>query len=119
MSPVAAVLVGVVALIHIYIFVFEAFLWQQRGPSVFRSFPRDLFPATTALAFNQGVYNLFLAAGLIWALMISDGYWTRGIATFFLACVAVAGVAGAMTERKIIVVQTVPGLAALIALWVL
>lgn len=85
-------LVGLVAFIHIYIMIFEMFLWTKRGPKVFSSFPKDLFEKTTALAANQGLYNGFLAAGLIWSLLISDPGWSQNVATFFLACVAVAGV---------------------------
>lgn len=111
---VAKVLIGVIAFIHVYIFIFEAFLWEQRGPKVFSSFPRDLFPKTKALAFNQGVYNAFLAAGLIWSLLIGDALWAERVALFFLICVTVAGVAGAVSaERKILIVQTVPALIAI------
>lgn len=113
MHTLAQVLIGIIALIHLYIFVFEAFLWERRGPKVFRNFPVELFPKTKALAFNQGVYNLFLAVGLIWALFIDDAKWADNIALFFLGCVAVAGVAGATVERKILFVQTVPALIAI------
>lgn len=88
----------------------------SRGPKVFRSFPRELFGQTTALAQNQGLYNAFLAAGLVWALLIPDPVWQRHVAVFFLGCVAVAGVVGALTaERKILFVQTVPALLGLAA----
>lgn len=110
------VLIGLIAFIHVYIFIFEAFLWESRGPKVFRGFPKSLFPKTKALAFNQGVYNLFLAVGLIWTFFIQDPIWTRNIALFFLGCVAVAGLAGAMTERKILLVQSVPALATIICI---
>lgn len=119
MNTAASIVIGIIAFIHLYIFVFEAFLWEQRGPKVFKSFPKDLFPKTKALAFNQGVYNLFLAAGLIWVFFIKDAAWQAHIATFFLGCVAVAGLAGAMTERKILFVQTVPALVALGLLYLL
>lgn len=110
---VAKVLIGLIAFIHFYIFIFEAFLWEKRGPKVFSSFPKDLFPKTKELAFNQGVYNLFLAAGLLWTFFITDALWAKNIALFFLGCVAIAGLAGAMTERKILFVQTVPALIAI------
>lgn len=117
MPTVAHYLIAVIAALHIYIFIFEAFLWEKRGPKVFSGFPRELFPKTKALAFNQGVYNLFLAAGLIWSLIINDVTWATNIATFFLGCVAVAGFAGALTERKILFVQSVPAIIALLLLW--
>lgn len=111
---ITTILIGLIALIHIYIFVFECFLWEQRGPKVFSSFPKDLFPKTKALAFNQGVYNAFLAAGLIWSLFITDAQWSKNVALFFLGCVVVAGIAGAMTaEKKILYVQSVPALIAI------
>jgi len=73
------------------ILVFEMFLWESRGPSVFTSFPADLFAPTKVMAANQGLYNGFLAAGLIWALLfIRDAAWKRNVALFFLSCVAVA-----------------------------
>lgn len=110
MKTAAKIIIGIVTLIHLYIFVFECFLWEVRGPKVFSSFPLDLFSQTTELAFNQGVYNLFLAAGLLWTFFIKDARWQRNIALFFLGCVVVAGVAGAMTEPKIFMVQSVPAL---------
>lgn len=113
MEIVINVLVGLVAFIHLYIFIFECFLWEVRGPKIFRNFPKDLFPKTKALAFNQGVYNLFLAAGLGWTFLIEDQAWQTNIALFFLGCVVVAGLAGALTERKIFFVQSFPALIAI------
>lgn len=117
MHTITQILIGLIAFIHFYIFIFEAFLWEQRGPKIFRSFPKDLFPKTKAIAFNQGVYNLFLAVGLVWSFFIADVEWSKNVASFFLGCVAVAGVAGATVERKILFVQTVPALIALALLW--
>ena len=85
------------------------FAWTSRGPKVFRGFPKDLFEPTKAMAANQGLYNGFLAAGLIWTFFINDPFWKMNVALFFLGCVAVAGIYGAMTaDKKIIFVQTVP-----------
>lgn len=103
------VVIGLVALIHIYILWFEMFAWESRGPKVFRSFPKDLFTPTKAMAANQGLYNGFLAAGLIWTFFINNEEWRSHIALFFLGCVAVAGIYGALTaDKKIIYVQTLP-----------
>ncbi len=103
------IVIGLVAFIHVYILWFEMFAWETRGPKVFRGFPKELFPQTKAMAANQGLYNGFLAAGLIWTFFIEDVEWSRNLALFFLACVAVAGIYGAMTaDKKIIFVQTVP-----------
>ena len=113
MAIVARVLVALVALIHLYIMVLEMFLWT--GPRGRRAFGTDaeFAQASKTLAANQGLYNGFLAAGLVWGLVASDptGFAAR---VFFLACVAVAGVYGAATvSRRILLVQTVPALLAL------
>jgi putative membrane protein len=107
----ALIFVGLVAVIHIYIMWLEMFAWTTRGPKVFRNFPPTLFPPTKTLAANQGLYNGFLAAGLIWTLMIGDYVWQRNVGCFFLGCVAVAGLYGAATaSRKILYVQALPAL---------
>jgi putative membrane protein len=117
MLLVARLLVGLVAAIHLYILWFEMFAWESRGPLVFSNFPNSLFPATLALAANQGLYNGFLAAGLIWSLLISDIKWARNVAMFFLGCVAVAGLYGAATvTAKTLIVQTVPAAVAMLSL---
>lgn len=114
---VVNIIIGLIALIHLYIFIFESFMWEQRGPKVFASFPKDLFPKTKAMAANQGVYNGFLAAGLIWALFIKDPIWSTNVALFFLGCVAIAGIVGALTaEKKILFVQTVPAIIGIVLL---
>jgi putative membrane protein len=103
------IFVGLVALIHVYIMWLEMFGWMTRGPKVFRGIPPDMFEKMRVMAGNQGLYNGFLAAGLIWALVVADPAWSRNIALFFLACVAVAGIYGAATvQRTILYVQTVP-----------
>lgn len=118
MSILAMILIALIAVLHLYILWFEMFAWESRGPRVFRSFPRDLFAPTKAMAANQGLYNGFLAAGLIWSLLIGDAAWARNVATFFLLCVAVAGVYGAATaSRRILYVQSVPAAAAFAALY--
>ena len=105
------IIIGLVALIHLYILWFEMFAWETKGPKIFRGFPKDLFPKTKMMAANQGLYNGFLAAGLIWTFFISNTQWKMNVALFFLACVAVAGIYGAMTaDKKILFVQTVPAL---------
>lgn len=119
MPVVAMVLVGLIALLHIYIAWFEMFAWESRGPKVFRDFPKDLFAQTTTLAGNQGLYNGFLAAGLIWSLLIGDPEWSRNVATCFLIFVFVAGLYGAATaSRRILYVQSVPAVLALVAMFV-
>ncbi len=116
MKLAAQLLIGLVAAIHVYIVVLEMVLWKKPlGRKVFRTTVEQA-EQTATLAANQGLYNGFLAAGLVWALVSSE--LQRPVGTFFLACVAVAGAFGAATvSSRILVVQTVPALAALAALW--
>ena len=96
---------------------FEIFAWTTRGPEVFKSFPTELFEPTLMLAANQGLYNGFLAAGLIWSLFIVDSLWHRRVASCFLLMVCAAGIFGAFTvSPKIVFVQTVPALAGIVLL---
>ena len=116
MLLVSHILTALVALIHLYIVWLEMFAWTTRGKKVFKNFPAHLFEPTKALAANQGLYNGFLAAGLIWSFFIADPVWQDNIRFFFLGCVAVAGIYGAATaDKKIFFVQSVPALAAIIA----
>ena len=109
MLVLSHILTGVVILIHLYIVWLEMFAWTTRGKKVFRMMPEDLFEPTKILAGNQGLYNGFLAAGLVWSFLISDPQWSVHIRLFFLACVAIAGLYGAMTaDKKIFLVQTLP-----------
>lgn len=118
MPLLAQLLIGFVVAIHLYILWLEMFAWSTRGPKTFRSLRPDLFEPTKVLAANQGLYNGFLAAGLVWALLITDPAWARNVASFFLGCVAVAGLYGAATAgRRILFVQTVPAVLALTAVW--
>ena len=115
MKLIAAILTALVAIEHLYILWLEMFAWTTRGPKVFRSLPKDMFEKTKALAANQGLYNGFLAAGLIWALVIPDPVWANNVAYFFLGCVVVAGIYGAVTAQKsIFYVQAVPAIIALV-----
>lgn len=111
MLLLAKIVIALVAVLHLYILWFEMFAWESRGPKVFRQFPKDLFPPTKAMAANQGLYNGFLAAGLIWSLLIKDTLWQENVALFFLGAVAVAGIFGALTaSKKILYVQALPAL---------
>lgn len=115
MQKLALALTALIAALHIYIAWFEIFAWEARGPRIFASFPPELFAQTTEMAANQGLYNAFLAAGLIWALLIKDPKWRVNVATCFLLFVAVAGVFGALTvSSQILIVQTVPSTIALV-----
>lgn len=119
MQVISQVLIALVALEHLYMLWLEMFAWETRGKKVFRGALRDeLFAPTKVMAANQGLYNGFLAAGLIWSLLIADPVWSRNVAVFFLGCVAVAGMYGALTaSRKIFFVQALPALLALAVLF--
>lgn len=112
MSIAALVLTGLVALLHFYFMVLEMFFWTRPyGRRVFGLSP-EFAAASRALAANQGLYNGFLAAGLLWGLYLGAG--GRAVQVFFLACVLVAGVFGGLTaSRKILLVQALPGALAL------
>lgn len=118
MRFIALALIAAIAALHVYIAYFEIFAWETRGPAVFSSFPPELFGQTVELAINQGTYNAFLAAGLIWSLLIRDAEWKWNIATCFLLFVAVAGLVGALTaSSRILFVQTFPACLALLAVF--
>jgi putative membrane protein len=110
MKLAADVVVGLVALLHLYFLVLEMFLWDKpKGMRTFGLTPEKA-ALTKSLAMNQGLYNGFLAAGLLWGIYAA----AFDFKVFFLACVIVAGVFGAVTaSRKILWVQAVPGLVAL------
>ncbi|KQW77769.1 hypothetical protein ASC89_17065 [Devosia sp. Root413D1] len=113
---IGSILTGVVALIHIYILILEMVLWDKpQGMKAFGTTPA--FAAETkTLAANQGLYNGFLAAGLIWGIWLGEA--GDPIKIFFLLCVAVAGAFGAVTVgRKILFIQTIPAVVALVAVW--
>jgi putative membrane protein len=109
MEIIAKLLIGLIAFEHLYFMYFEMFAWETIGKKTFKSLPAHLFTPTKALAANQGLYNGFLSAGLIWTFFISDKTWSTNIALFFLACVAIAGIYGAITaSKKIFFVQALP-----------
>lgn len=115
MKLIAQILTGLVAAEHLYILWLEMFAWETAGKKAFKgSMPDDLFKPTKTLAANQGLYNGFLAAGLIWSFFIGDPVWQKNVALFFLGCVAVAGLYGALTaSRKIFFIQALPAIIAL------
>jgi len=113
MKKAATALVALVAIEHLYILVLEMFLWTRpAGLKAFGLTP-EFAEQSAALAANQGLYNGFLAAGLLWGLIRKeDG---ESIRLFFLGCVIVAGIFGAITAKpSILFVQAAPALIALV-----
>ena len=116
MNILSIIIIAFVAIIHIYIVWLEMFAWTTKAKKVFRTIPEHLFEPTKVLAANQGLYNGFLAAGLIWSLLIQDEIWSKNVAYFFLGCVAVAGIYGAVTaSKRILYVQTIPAVLGILA----
>jgi putative membrane protein len=117
MKPLGNILVGLVAALHAGFLVLEMFLWTTPfGLRTFNQTP-EFAAASAALAANQGLYNGFLAAGLIWGLVAREASFA--IKVFFLACVIVAGVFGAATAKmSILFVQALPAALALLVLWI-
>ncbi|MFF8035636.1 DUF1304 domain-containing protein [Streptomyces sp. NPDC016626] len=115
METAANVLVGLVAALHVYILVLEMFLWERKPGRSLSGFDAELARASAPLAANQGLYNGFLAVGLIWGLIAGDPTGFR-VQVFFLVCVLVAGLyGGATANRRILIAQALPGALALAA----
>src|SRR3954467_9627565 len=107
MKTAAEIVVAIVALLHVYFMVLEMFLWDTPYGRKTFAMTQEKAAATKQLAMNQGLYNGFLAAGLAWGLLLGPA--GDPIKIFFLACVIVAGVFGAVTaSRKILFVQALP-----------
>ena len=118
MSTIANILVALVAVLHIYFLIHEMFLWTK--PRGLKTFGNSLEKArdSAVLAANQGLYNGFLAIGLIWGLIHPNPVFAFQIKVFFLLCVIVAGAYGAATvSMRILYVQAIPAAVALLLLW--
>lgn len=116
MDIITKILIAIIALEHFYILYLEMFAWETLGKKTFRgAMPAELFKPTKVLAANQGLYNGFLAAGLLWTFFIPDPVWSHNVALFFLSCVAIAGVYGGITaSKKILFVQALPAVITLV-----
>jgi putative membrane protein len=117
MALAANIVIGLIGLIHVWILILEMFLWTSpTGRKAFGLKP-DFAEATKVLAANQGLYNGFLAAGLFWGLSLgAEGF---GVKVFFLSCVLTAGLYGAATaSRRILVIQAIPALLGLVLLFI-
>ncbi|MBA8900174.1 MULTISPECIES: DUF1304 domain-containing protein [unclassified Phyllobacterium] len=115
---VANILIGLVALLHVYFMYLEMVVWDKPlGLKTFR-LTQEFASASKGLALNQGLYNGFLVAGLVWGLWLGEAGFA--IKVFFLGCVIVAGIVGGLSvNRRIFIVQGVPAILALAALTLL
>jgi len=117
MSMIANIVVGLIALLHIYILVLEMFLWTRPAGLLAFGQTQEAANASRVLAANQGLYNGFLAAGLFWGLSL--GASGIDVKIFFLSCVLIAGLYGAATaSRKILFVQAIPAMIGLVFVFV-
>lgn len=118
MKIIAQIFVAIVVIEHLYFLYLEMFAWETAGKKAFKgSLPPEMFKPTKTLAANQGLYNGFLAAGLIWSFFIESPEWKLYVEIFFLCCVIVAGIFGGLTaSKKIFLIQALPALIALILL---
>ena len=117
MHIISKIAVIIITIFHLYFLWLEMFAWTTKAKKVFRTIPEDLFEKTKVLAANQGLYNGFLSAGLVWSLFISDEIWSKNVAIFFLSCVAIAGIYGAYSaSKKIFFVQALPAIIAIISI---
>jgi putative membrane protein len=118
MHAAALIVALIVALLHLYILIMEAFLWGTARTNKTFGVTSEQAAAMKPMAANMGLYNGFLAAGLIWGLLAPESL-TQPVLTFFLACVAIAGVVGTGTtgNRRIVAIQTIPAAIGLILLW--
>lgn len=111
----ATLLIAVIALLHVWFLILEMFLWTR--PAGRRAFgtTAEFAEQSKVLAANQGLYNGFLAAGLVWGLVLGNGGAGFSVKLFFLACVLVAGLYGGLTaSRKILLIQALPAAIALV-----
>lgn len=113
----ANIIIGFVAFLHFYFMYLEMFVWTTpRGLKIFAQTQAQADSSKT-LAFNQGLYNGFLAAGLLWSLLEPDPFHAQRVGLFFLSCVIVAGIVGGYTvNKKIFFIQALPAAIALAAL---
>lgn len=117
MKVISKILVALVAIEHVYILILEMFLWTTPRALRIFSMTMEVAEASKTLAANQGLYNGFLAAGLVWALLHPNGDFARQIAIFFLLCVVVAAIVGGITAHpSIFFVQGTPAILALLSI---
>ena len=117
MKVPAQILIGFIACVHFLIMFLEMFAWETKGKKIFPTLSAEFFRKTKAMAANQGLYNGFLAAGLVWTFFIKSTVFQLHASYFFLACIMIAGIYGAITvDKKIVYIQTVPAVIAMFLL---
>jgi len=115
MNFLLSLIIALIIVLHLYFVWLEMFAWTTHGKKVFRGLSDDFFIQTKAMAGNQGLYNAFLVAGLVWSFLVEDLNWAENIAIFFLGCIAVAGIYGGLTAQKsIFYVQGLPAIIAIV-----
>ena len=115
MNFLLSLIIALILVLHLYFVWLEMFAWTTHGKKAFNGPPQDFFIKTKALAANQGLYNLFLVAGLVWSFLIEDLTWSENIAIFFLSCIAVAGIYGGITGQKsLFYIKSVPAFLAIL-----
>lgn len=116
MDTILEILIALIALEHLFFLYMEMFAWETLGKKIFKgAMPETMFSPTKSMAANQGLYNGFLAAGLCWSLYIPDLIWSSSVALFFLICILIAGLYGAVSvSKKIFLVQGLPALIAIL-----
>lgn len=119
MTIASKIIIAIIALEHFYILWLEMFAWETQGKKTFKgALKNEMFAPTKKMAANQGLYNGFLAGGLVWSLLITDATWQVNIAYFFLSCVSIAGIYGAYSAaKKIFFVQALPAIIGLLVLF--
>lgn len=109
MTMIQISVVCFIAALHLYLMYVEMFAWEERGPRFLTKFDAEFFEISTPLAKNMGLYNGFLAVGLLWSQFFVEPPFRSSALLFFLSCIAVAGIVGAVTaDRKILFLQSVP-----------
>ncbi len=115
MEFLLSLIIALILVLHIYFVWLEMFAWTTHGKKTFKGLSDEFFVKTKAMAANQGLYNGFLVAGLVWSFLIEDLQWAENIAIFFLGCIAVAGIYGGLTAQKsIFYVQGAPAIIAIV-----
>ena len=116
MNILQKILIGFVTVEHFFILFIEMFAWDTFGKKIFKdAFPNELFLQTKVMAANQGLYNGFLAAGLLWTFFIVNKKWQYKLLIFFLSCIIIAGIYGSLTiVSKIVFTQALPATLSLI-----